>query len=66
VQRRLVGLFGPQYGLVVRTPESGGTVVELHLPRRIPPAVFSLVEGRREPDPAARGTLFGPAEVDFR
>ncbi|MHB1343230.1 MAG: histidine kinase [Thermoleophilia bacterium] len=43
VQRRLTGLFGPQYGLVVRSPEDGGTVVEVHLPRRIPPAAHSLV-----------------------
>jgi LytS/YehU family sensor histidine kinase len=50
VQRRLAGLFGPQYGLVVRSPETGGTVVEVHLPRRISPAVFSLIEEKREAD----------------
>ncbi len=45
VQRRLKGLFGPEYGLVVRTPEEGGTIVEVHLPRRVPPDTYALVEG---------------------
>jgi sensor histidine kinase YesM len=66
VQRRLVGLFGPQYGLVVRSPESGGTIVEVHLPRRIPPTVFSLVERRRETDLVVPPSTSGAAEVDVR
>lgn len=65
VQRRLTGLFGPQYGLVVRSPETGGTVVEVHLPRRIPMSVFSPAEGGRHG--ADGGALAEGAtdEVDF-
>jgi LytS/YehU family sensor histidine kinase len=34
VQRRLEGIFGPEYGLSVSTPPGGGTRVELRVPRR--------------------------------
>jgi len=66
VQRRLVGLFGPQYGLVVRSPDTGGTVVEVHLPRRISPAVYSLIQEERRGDPAGVSNQPDFAEVDFR
>lgn len=56
VQRRLAGLFGPQYGLAVRSPETGGTVVELHLPRHISPAVLSLIEENRGADVVESGS----------
>ena len=59
VQRRLVGLFGTQYGLAIRSPASGGTIVEVHLPRHIPPSVSSLIEGRREADLVAYPGSFG-------
>jgi LytS/YehU family sensor histidine kinase len=36
VQRRLQGLFGPEYGLTVKTPPEGGTRVEIRVPRRMP------------------------------
>ena len=36
VQRRLQGLFGPEYGLTVKTPLEGGTRVEIRVPRRMP------------------------------
>lgn len=45
VQRRLKGLFGPEYGLVVRAPKEGGTIVEVHLPRRVSADTYALVEG---------------------
>ncbi len=34
VQRRLQGIFGPDYGLEVKTPVEGGTRVEIRVPRR--------------------------------
>jgi LytS/YehU family sensor histidine kinase len=37
VQRRLQGLYGPDYGLVVSTPPGGGTRVEMRFPRRLLP-----------------------------
>jgi len=39
VQRRLQGLFGPEYGLTVKTPAVGGTRVEIRVPRRMPVSV---------------------------
>jgi two-component system sensor histidine kinase YesM len=36
VQRRLQGLFGPEYGLTVKSPLEGGTRVEIRVPRRMP------------------------------
>jgi len=50
VQRRLQGLFGPDYGLTVKTPPDGGTRVEIRVPRRMP---MSAMREETAANPAA-------------
>jgi len=50
VQRRLQGLFGPEYGLTVKTPPEGGTRVEIRVPRRMP---MSAMREETAANPAA-------------
>ena len=54
VQRRLQGLYGPEYGLTISNPAEGGTRVEMRVPVQVPGRAVSLTGGRRTDDPAGR------------